>query len=152
MIYNKETERQLVGSFGEQRVTRDCSCPHCKRRRTLVRLPRNFKCADVICDFCGYLAQVKTKKVREIDVVPKSVLGAAWRPWKERMDSGIYFPLFLVLVSPRNKYSIFYLPTDLQKPDMFRPTKPLSATAKMAGWQGFEWKLESVRGSLVRIR
>jgi hypothetical protein len=54
------TDRQALGTFGEERVTRDCSCPKCKRSKTVVRLPQNFKCADVICDFCGYLAQVKS--------------------------------------------------------------------------------------------
>jgi type II restriction enzyme len=48
----------------------------------------------VICDFCGYLAQVKTKALTKI---PATLAGAAWIPQKERMDAGIYFPLFLVL-------------------------------------------------------
>jgi hypothetical protein len=132
------TERQLLGAFGEQKVVRDCACPHCKRTRTLARLPSNFKCADVICDFCGYLAQVKAVRVSNVDVVPDTVLGAAWGPQKERMDSAVYFPLFLVLTTAmRAAYSIFYLSADLQSPSMFRPRSPLSANARRAGWQGF---------------
>ena len=99
------TARQLLGTFGEQRVVADCSCPRCKRAETLVRLPTNFKCADVICDFCGYLAQVKAARVGNIEMVPKAVLGAAWGPQKERMVAAIYFPLFLVLVGAPKKYS-----------------------------------------------
>jgi hypothetical protein len=76
------TERQLLGSFGERRVVHECLCPRCKRSRTLVKLPNNFKCADVICDFCGYLAQVKTVRVRNVESVPNAVLGAAWGPQK----------------------------------------------------------------------
>ena len=34
-------------------MVKSCSCPRCKRSDTLVRLPPNFKCADIICDFCG---------------------------------------------------------------------------------------------------
>jgi hypothetical protein len=76
----------------------------------------------VICDFCGYLAQVKAARVRNVDVLPSVLLGAAWRPQKHRMDAAIYFPLFLVLVGPsRAKYSIFYLGADLQMPSMFQP-------------------------------
>src|SRR6476620_4651673 len=98
------TERQLLGSFGEQRVVQECLCPSCKRSRTLVRLPTNFKCADVICGFRGYLAQVKTARVSDIDTIPNAVLGAAWEPQKQRMASAVYFPLFLVLTaSPRSK-------------------------------------------------
>ena len=78
-------------------MVNDCICPSCKRNRTLVRLPTNFKCADLICDFCGYLAQVKTATKTDISVVPNQVMGAAWGPQQERMKAGIYFPLFLVL-------------------------------------------------------
>ena len=51
-----------------------------------------------ICDFCGFLAQVKSSNVKDINKLPSSVLGAAWRPQEERMNAGIYFPLYLVLV------------------------------------------------------
>src|SRR6476660_3917810 len=113
------TARQTIGVFGEQRVIHNCLCPRCKRLKTLVRLPTNFKCADVICDFCGYVAQVKTITTSLIENIPSTVLGAAWGPQKERMDAAIYFPLFLVLVAPGMKnYTIFSLPTDLQEPGM----------------------------------
>lgn len=134
-------------------MTKDCLCPRCKRTKTLVRLPTNFRCADVICDFCGYLAQVKTARTLLIEAVPKTVLGAAWRPQKERMEAAIYFPLFLVLTRPDlTSYSIFYLSADLQRPDMFQPRSPLSLTARRAGWQGFTYDLTHVRDRFVRIR
>lgn len=128
------TARQALGVFGEQRVTKDCICPRGKRSKTLVRLPPNFKCADVICDFCGYLAQVKAMTSSVFETFPNSVLGAAWAPQKERMDAGICFPLFLVLVAPDQKrYSIFYLSADLQRPEMFEARQPLSSNARRAG-------------------
>jgi hypothetical protein len=145
--------KQKLGALGEKRVTEDCLCPGCKRSRTLKRLPNNFKCADVICDFCGYVAQVKTNTSLEIESIPNTVLGAAWGPQKERMDAAIYFPLFLVLVTRDLKsYSIFYLSADLQQSDMFQPRSPLSAEARRAGWQGFAYNLRQVRDRFVRIR
>lgn len=146
------TQKQKLGEYGEQLVVQHCRCPSCKRFRTLKRLPTNFKCADVICDFCGYLAQVKTKTVSDISVIPQTILGAAWKPQKERMDSGIYFPLFLVL-STRNQgeYAIYYLPSDLQNQDIFKARKPLSDSARRSGWQGFTYQLSSVESSFVRL-
>jgi hypothetical protein len=91
------TSRQELGRRGELLVAQSCRCPRCKRVHTLRRLPTNFKCADVICDFCGYVAQVKTVTSPDPSRVPGAVLGAAWRVQKERMDAGIYFPLFVVL-------------------------------------------------------
>lgn len=146
------TPKQLLGEFGEKLVARTCACPKCKRSRTLVRLPSNFKCADLICDFCGYLGQVKAATVKDALIVPKAVLGAAWGPQKERMAASIYFPLFLVLVAQNMKSnSIWYLAADLQIPELFVPRSPLSKNAKRAGWQGFYYKTDSIRDRLVRI-
>jgi hypothetical protein len=147
------TARQALGSFGEKRVVKDCGCPRCKRPHTLVQLPANFKCADVICDFCGYLAQVKATTARDITAIPARILGAAWEPQRSRMEAGIYFPLFLILATPeKTAYSIFYLSADLQRPDMFTPRKPLSASARRAGWTGFLYVLEHVRDAFVRLK
>ena len=145
------TPRQMLGDFGEEIVAKTCSCPRCKRPRTLKRLPNNFKCADLICDFCGYLAQVKASTVRSHDILPEAVLGAAWGPQRERMEAAIYFPLFLVLVAGK-KYSVFYLSADLQKPEMFKARKPLSADARRAGWQGFIYDLSATKDSFVRLK
>jgi len=86
-----------------------------------------------------------------VEKLPKMLLGAAWRPQQERMIAGIYFPLFIVLIQKRSS-AIYYLAADLQVPDMFMPRKPLSRTAKKAGWRGFRYDLTTVsdRG-LVRI-
>lgn len=146
------TARQALGEFGEQRVVQDCSCPKCKKRKTLVRLPPNFKCADVICDFCGYLAQVKASSAKRVDQVPKTVMGAAWEPQRQRMEAAIYFPLFLVLVAPDLQYSIFYLSADLQEPAMFKPRNPLSENARRAGWQGFLYDMTAVADRAVRLK
>src|SRR5262245_59397054 len=102
------TSRQELGNRGELLVTRECSCPKCKRDGTLRRLRTNFKCADVICDFCGFLAQVKTASSADPSYLPSMLLGAGWRVQKERMDAGIYFPLFLVLYASSRRYGIYY--------------------------------------------
>ncbi|MCY3755880.1 MAG: hypothetical protein OXG99_17530 [Alphaproteobacteria bacterium] len=146
------TQKQRLGEYGERHVVRHCHCPSCKRNHTLRRLPTNFKCADIICDFCGYLAQVKTKTVSDISIIPKQILGAAWKPQKERMDAGIYFALFLVLTTrDQQKYAIHYLPSDLQNRDIFVERNPLKSTARRAGWKGFNYQLDSVKSFFVRL-
>ena len=146
------TRHQKLGEAGETIVARQFSCPRCKKSNTLKRLPTNFKCADIICDFCGYLAQVKTVRVSNTDRLPDNILGAAWGPQKDRMDAGIYFPLFIVLVKDEKlEYAVFYLSADLQPPEMFLPRKPLSGSAKRAGWQGFHYNLSLIKNSVVRL-
>jgi type II restriction enzyme len=145
------TNKQKLGEFGEILVVKSCHCPKCKKRRTLKRLPANFKCADLICDFCGYLGQVKSKTVKSVDQLPKTILGAAWEPQRERMEAGIYFPLFLVLVADKDT-AVYYLSADLQIANMFVPRKPLSSTARRAGWQGFTYDLTQLQeGAVVRL-
>lgn len=136
------TSRQELGVIGEQAVT--ClSCPRCKRSKTLRRLPPNFKCADIICDFCGYLAQVKTSEKEDVDVLPKQLLGAAWGPQEERMKAGVFFPLFIVLVSHNHrKKAIYYLPADLQTAAIFQKRPPLGSAARRAGWTGYQLRLD----------
>tara|TARA_B100001287_G_scaffold67923_1_gene55666 strand:- start:236 stop:676 length:441 start_codon:yes stop_codon:yes gene_type:complete len=143
------TDKQKLGDWGEKLIKK-FDCFKCKHQNTLKQLPPNFKCADIICDFCGYLAQVKTKQTKNIDKIPKRILGAAWGPQKERMDSGIYFPLFLILKNDNN-HSIFYLSSDLQTQAMFIKRKKLSDNAKRAGWQGYYFDGEIMKNLMTRI-
>jgi hypothetical protein len=146
------TSRQLLGDLGETAV-KSLPCPRCKRQQTLKKLPTNFKCADIICDFCGYLAQVKTTERADIDSLPRSLLGAAWGPQRERMSAGIFFPLFVVVVSPNRRHkAIYYLPADLQTAEMFQQRSPLRPTARRTGWVGYQLRLDLEGGQRpVRI-
>ncbi len=146
------TVKQKLGEFGEQIVAKKCACPRCKRHSTLKRLRANFKCADLICDFCGFLAQVKASTSLDVETLPETVLGAAWGPQKARMDAAIYFPLYLVLATADLKrYSIHYLSADLQPPELFLERAPLSAKARRAGWKGFKYDLWLVKDRFVRL-
>jgi Dam-replacing family len=134
-------------------VIHGCFCGRCKRERTLKKLPPNFKCADVIGDFCGFMAQVKASTAKTLDVLPDTILGGAWSVQKERMEAGIHFPLFVVLKRREAKnHSIFYLSADLQTREMFVPRNPLSENAHRAGWQGFLYALGAVKERFVRLR
>ena len=145
------TDKQKLGIFGEEIVSKNLICQKCKKSKTLKKLPTNFKCADLICDFCGFLAQVKSSNVKNINLLPKSIVGAAWKPQEQRMNAGIFFPLYLVLVN-KKEYSIFYLSADLQSKEIFIPRKPLSAKAKRAGWQGFIYDISKIKNNFVRLK
>jgi type II restriction enzyme len=105
----------------------------------------------VICDFCGYVAQVKAVTSFDIEALPKTILGAAWSPQSARMQAGIFIPLFLVLTNGIRKFAIYYLAGDLQLPEMFKARAPLSESARRAGWQGFLYDLTVVKERIVRV-
>jgi type II restriction enzyme len=146
-FYRKESAERLVAQHAR--------CPGCKRSvKTFKILPRNFKCADLICDFCGYLAQVKSKRVKGPlpDRCPDSIPGAAWGPQCERMDAGVYFSLYVVLVNDSGRAAIYFLPRDLQTRVMFVKRRPLKPTARRKGWQGFTIRMDTALSRAVRLR
>ena len=146
------TQKQKLGEHGEDHVAKNFACPNCKRSGTFRKLTANFRCADIICDFCGFLAQVKTAKRKNVDVIPDRIPGAAWHPQFERLSAGIYFPLFLVLVDKETSVArTYYLASDLQVPEMFIARKPPSATAKRTGTQGFYYDLSLVRDRFIAL-
>jgi hypothetical protein len=90
---------------------------------------------------------------KNIDVIPRRVLGAAWKPQEERMTAAIYFPLFLVLAEIGwKRYAIYYLAADLQQPELFRIRNPLGPKARRAGWQGFYYETHLAKDSFVRLK
>jgi hypothetical protein len=138
----------------ERLVAHHARCPGCKSSsKTFRLLPPSFKCADLICDFCGYLAQVKSKSTKGPlpDRCPNRILGASWGPQRQRMEAGIYFSLYVVLVSDTGEVAIYFLPRDLQTRDMFVARKPLRATARRAGLVGFTIHMDKALTPAVRL-
>jgi len=142
------TAKQLLGAKGEAAVSKHVNCTRCGRKRHLTRLPQNFQCADVICKFCGYLAQVKALTLAQgSDELPRRVPGAAWGPQQEQMLAGIFHGLYFVGFSSAGKLvRIDYVPGHVLQasPNVFEPRKPLGPNAKRAGWTGFTYNLENL--------
>ncbi|HSK49969.1 MAG TPA: DpnI domain-containing protein [Solirubrobacterales bacterium] len=139
------TKHQILGAKGEAAVSRQVPCPRCNRPRHLARLQRNFQCADLICKFCGFLAQVKTTKI-EFDQLPRRIPGAAWGPQHDQIIAGIFHGLYIVGYRKNRLIRIDYVPAHVLEatPQVFEPRAPLKSTAKRAGWQGFTYNLEKL--------
>lgn len=139
------TAKQKLGEKGERAVREKVPCPRCNRPRHLSRLPVNFQCADVICRFCGYLAQVKAVTLQEGSTeLPNRILGAAWGPQQEQIVADIYHGLYVAGFTKSGRLvRIDYVPAHILRvtPEVFEPREPLKETAKRAGWQGFNYNL-----------
>jgi len=151
------TERQITGLMGELYVAKHCTCPKCKIGRFVGMSISNFPCADLICKFCGQLIQVKTKKVKNKNQKIKKVGGAAWSPFKKRIESGIFYPLFIVKIIKNKPFSILFISEHTQKEiydidnNLYVSRKPLGNHCKRAGWQGFNYNLDLIPEKLIRI-
>jgi hypothetical protein len=112
-----ETVYQRHGRLAEKAVTRHCACPRCKKPFARLRsLRKGFRCADVICDFCGYLAQVKGISQKGKTT---TVRGSGWKAQEKRLDAGIYFPIFIVKLQDERPVSIHYIPADFLRREFF---------------------------------
>lgn len=132
--------KKEIGDSAEKFVCSNItSCPRCKRGK-LRRLPPNFPCADIICCFCGYLAQVKAHTVTDWENVSLVKLpGATWEVQKERVQAGIYFPIYVVLYLKDRPVEILYLSVDHQVPRMFRPRRKPQHGAQRFDYR-FDWE------------
>lgn len=141
------TERQRLGNRGEAEVAKRARCPSCGHKRHLVKLRQNFQCADLICKFCGHLAQVKAYRLDSRDPVrPAQIMGAAWGPQHEQILAGIYHDLYLVGFSGHRLARIERVPAHVLQatPKVFSPRNPLKPTAKRAGWRGFNYRIDEI--------
>lgn len=142
------TKNQALGDKGEIAISKLIPCPRCNKPKHLTRLPTNFQCADVICKFCGFLAQVKATQLRGSGTeLPSTILGAAWGPQHEQIIAGIYHGLYIVCYDSTDKLvRIDFIPAHILQvtPEIFEPRRPLSETVKRAGWQGFIIRLDKV--------
>jgi type II restriction enzyme len=137
------TPKQALGRKGELAVRDFVPCPRCGRARHLTPLATNFQCADLICKFCGFLAQVKSVTLVGNDL-PDRILGAAWEPQHDQIIAGIFQPLFVCgFAKSGNLVSIDCVPAHILQavPDVFEPRNPLGANARRAGWTGFYYNL-----------
>ncbi len=134
--------------MGQRAVCKYCICPKCKKGR-LKQLIGGFKCADVICDFCGFVAQVKAPAVRTASDRVLTILGGAWKVQEEKLNAGIYHPLYIVKIVNGKPVAIDYIAADFLRPEMYVARKALSAKARRAGWQGFIYDLRKLDDHVV---
>ena len=120
-------------------------CLNCERDE-LDRLPDNTPVADFECNTCESRYQLKGKNGR----LGKQIPGAAYNPTINAIRAGTMPEYVLVEFDTRFATVVFVdaFPGRLITEDRIEPRKPLSPTARRAGWQGCNIVvdgLESVR-------
>jgi type II restriction enzyme len=107
---------------------------------------RKDSSADIICKFCGFLAQVKAT-TSSGGKLPKRALGGSWKPQHEQILADIFHSLFVVSMTKDLKVeAIYYVPSHVLRatPSVYEPRAPLADTTQRAGWTGFNYNLSKL--------
>ena len=132
---------QKIRVMSESWIEENMFCPCCGNSH-LFRLKNNEPVADMKCDNCGELFELKSKEGK----IGKKINDGAYTTMLRRITS-ITNPELLVM-----QYSSDYIVTDLIfipkfffVPQIIEKRKPLASTARRAGWIGCNYikKLET---------
>lgn len=107
-------------------------CPCCGNSH-VDKLPNNSPVADMQCENCGEIFELKSKKNR----IGKKIVDGAYSTMIERITGNINPQLLLIQYSPRLFITdLILVPKFFFTPGIIEKRKPLSANARRAGWVG----------------
>ena len=137
---NYKSEPQKIRVLSEDWVSNQSYCPNCSGE-PLVEFTNNQPVADFYCSNCNEEFELKSKKAKLSNIINDG----AYDTMIERINSDNNPNFFFLTYSQEYSVNNFLIiPKQFFKPDMIIKRKPLSATAKRAGWVGCNIDLRQV--------
>jgi len=138
---NYKSLSQKVRVLTEHWVDNQVYCPNCGRL-DIDRYGNNKPVADFFCSNCKEDYELKSKK----DAVGNKVVNGAYRTMIERLWDSNNPNLFLLSYDLQNFEVLNFLviPKHFFIPEIIEERKPLSSTARRAGWIGCNIILNSI--------
>jgi len=129
--YNNKS--QIARVLTENWVSRNAYCPNCGNE--LTEFENNRPVADFFCENCKEEFELKSKKANKIG---KKIVDGAYSTMIERITSDTSPNFFFLTYNNDNlKVNNFLIiPNFYFIPDIIERRKPLSSTARRAGWVG----------------
>jgi type II restriction enzyme len=141
--YNSETQR--VRRMSEKWLVEESYCPACGGR--LAEYPNNKPVRDTYCEDCGEKYELKSKKSSETGLLklPEKIVDGAYATMMQDMEAQTTPNLlFLQYLSSYTVASLLVIPKQFFVPALIEKRKPLSETARRAGWVGCNILLEPI--------
>ena len=147
---NYKSASQKVRVMSERWLTQNLFCPCCGNTH-IDKMRNNLPVADVHCENCGEVFELKSKRNR----IGAKIPDGAYKTMIERITSNVNQQLFIMQYSA--KFSVADLtlvPKFFFTPDIIERRKPLPPTAKRAGWVGCNILYEKIpaQGKIAVIR
>ena len=137
--YKSPSQRARV--LTEQWVDDSVFCPNCGHL-DINRYPNNQPVADFYCTNCKEDYELKSKQ----DNIGTKIVDGAYRTMIERLEETNNPNLFLLNYNLQNfeVLNFFLIPKHFFVPEIIEKRKPLSHTARRAGWVGCNILLQSI--------
>jgi type II restriction enzyme len=137
---NYHSEPQKVRVLSEAWVKENSYCTNCSAQ-SLAEFANNKPVADFYCENCNEQYELKSKKTKLSNVVNDG----AYKTMIERINSKNNPSFFFLTYSKEYTVNNFLIiPKHFFTPDIIVKRKPLSVTAKRAGWVGCNIDLRQV--------
>ena len=129
---NYKSSAQKIRVMSERWLTQNLFCPCCGNAH-IEKMRNNSPVADVHCEHCGEIFELKSKK----NLIGAKITDGAYRTMIERITSNINPQLFIMQYSSALCVTeLTLVPKFFFTPDIIEKRKPLSNTARRAGWVG----------------
>ena len=137
---NYKSESQRIRVLSEDWVAKQSYCPNCDAE-PLAEFKNGKPVADFYCTKCNEEYELKSKKAKLSNIINDG----AYDTMIERINSDNNPNFFFLTYSQALSVNNFLIiPKHFFKPDMIVKRKPLSVTAKRAGWVGCNIDLRKV--------
>ncbi|WP_394124589.1 DpnI domain-containing protein [Psychrobacter nivimaris] len=137
---NYHSESQKVRVLSEAWVKENSYCTNCSAQ-SLAEFANNKPVADFYCENCNEQYELKSKKAKLSNVVNDGT----YKTMIERINSKDNPSFFFLTYSKEYTVNNFLIiPKHFFTPDIIVKRKPLSVTAKRAGWVGCNIDLRQV--------
>ncbi|WP_296238317.1 DpnI domain-containing protein [Psychrobacter sp. UBA5136] len=137
---NYTSESQKIRVLSEDWVAKQSYCPNCNTE-PLLEFANNQPVADFYCAHCSEEYELKSKKAKLSHIINDG----AYDTMIKRINSDNNPSFFFLTYSQEYRVNNFLIiPKQFFKPDMIMKRKPLSITAKRAGWVGCNIDLRKV--------
>lgn len=139
-ILRYKSQSQKIRVVSEKWVFQNIYCPSCGSN--LEKYPNNMPVADYFCSNCSEDYELKSKSNR----IGAKVVDGAYGTMMERLKNYQNPSLFLLSYSLPGYFVLNYLviPKYFFISDIIEKRKPLSATARRAGWVGCNIVLSNI--------
>lgn len=138
---NWKSESRIIGEACEDYVKNKMKCIRCNNNN-FEKYKKNEKSKDLICVSCNQKYQIKSKSAthKKVDNIKSKkkfkTIGGDYSTTLNNINDKIDYLIILYEKQSYTILNILYITNENINSNCIIPRKPLSSTAKRAGWQG----------------